>query len=77
MNKHKIFVFLISFRIYDIQGAKQLHCFRGSVSEEGNLIKVIHMYVCRGRMVKALGLELASPELNANLSLSEVKIYYQ
>ena len=32
------------FRIYDIQGAKQLHCYKGSLSEEGNLIKVTHIY---------------------------------
>jgi len=28
-----------NLRIYDIQGAKQLQCYKGSVSEEGNLIK--------------------------------------
>ncbi|XP_057317012.1 mitogen-activated protein kinase-binding protein 1-like isoform X2 [Hydractinia symbiolongicarpus] len=28
-----------NLRIYDIQGAKQLYCYKGSISEEGNLIK--------------------------------------
>ena len=28
------------YRIYDVQGAKQTTCFKGSLSDEGNLIKV-------------------------------------
>lgn len=41
------FINCYCFRIYDIQGAKQLHCYKGSISEEGNLIKVHNANVTR------------------------------
>ena len=34
------FIYLF-YRIYDIQGAKQVQSYKGSLSEEGNLIKVL------------------------------------
>ena len=32
--------YAISSRVYDIQAAKQTHCYKGAVSEDGTLIKV-------------------------------------